>query len=222
MSFPFPSFCSDPARMTTLSYLIKPIFLYAFLLIITALIYWPGLSGDFLFDDFPNIVTNPAVHAETINLDTLQQAAKAYEPGIVVGRPLATISFAIDYSLGGKNPWGYKLVNLLIHLIDSLLIFTLTRRLLALPRAGAPWSSTAAFAIALLWAVHPLQVSAIFYIVQRMETLALTFILLALLAYLRGRLRQRDGMRGWPWLVASRSPWNRLSMDSRASNVPSV
>lgn len=189
--------------MTTLSHLAKPVFLYPFLLIITTLAYWPGLSGDFLFDDFPNIVTNSAVHAETINLDTLQRSAKAFEPGTVIGRPLATISFAIDYSLGGKNPWGYKLVSLLVHLVNVLLIFTLTHRLLALPRAGVPWSATAAFAIALVWAIHPLQVSAVLYIVQRMETLALTFVLLALLAYLRGRLQQRDGMRGWPWLVAS-------------------
>jgi len=189
--------------MKTPSYLIRPLFLYTALFIITMLVYWLGLSGDFLFDDFPNIVTNSAIHAETINLDTLQRAARAYEPGTTIGRPLATISFAIDYSLGGKNPWGYKFVNLLIHLINALLIFTLTRRLLALPRAGAPWPLTAAFAIALLWAIHPLQVSALFYIVQRMETLALTFILLALLAYLRGRLQQRDGRHGWPWLAAS-------------------
>jgi hypothetical protein len=189
--------------MKTLSYLNKPIFSYIFLLIITLLVYWPGLSGDFLFDDFPNIVTNSAIHAETLNLDTLQRAAKAYEPGTLIGRPLATISFAIDYSLGGKNPWGYKLVSLLVHLINVLLIFTLTRRLLALPRAGAPWSTAAAFTIAVLWAVHPLQVSAVLYIVQRMETLALTFVLLALLAYLHGRLRQQNSKRGWPWLVAS-------------------
>ncbi len=189
--------------MTTLSHLAKPIFLYPFLLIITALAYWPGLSGDFLFDDFPNIVTNSAIHAETINLDTLQRAAKAFQPGTLIGRPLATISFAIDYSLGGKNPWGYKLVSLLVHLTNVLLIFTLARRLLALPRTGAPWSTAAAFTIAVFWAIHPLQVSSVLYIVQRMETLALTFVLLALLAYLRGRLQQRDGMRGWPWLVAS-------------------
>ena len=185
------------------SYLTRPFFLYTALFIITALVYWPGLSGDFLFDDFPNIVTNPAVHAETINFETIQRAAKAYEPGTVIGRPLATISFAIDYSLGGKNPWGYKFVNLIVHLINTLLIFTLTRRLLALPRAGTPWSSAAAFAIAMLWAVHPLQVSSVLYIVQRMETLALTFVLLALLAYLHGRIRQRDGLPGWPWLLAA-------------------
>jgi len=189
--------------MKTPSYLIRPLFLYTALFIISALVYWPGLRGDFLFDDFPNIVTNPAVHAETINFATIQRAAKAYEPEATIGRPLATISFAIDYSLGGKDPWGYKFVNLLIHLINALLIFTLTRRLLALPCAGAPWSNAAAFAIAILWAVHPLQVSSVLYIVQRMETLALTFVLLALLAYLHGRIRQRDGLQGWPWLLTS-------------------
>ena len=173
------------------------------LLAITALVYWPGLKGGFLFDDYPNIVDNPAVHAKSLNLDTLQRAINAYEPGSSIGRPLATLSFAIDYSLGGENPWGYKLVNLLAHLVNALLIFTLTRRLLALPRAGAPGHITAAFAIAVLWAVHPLQVSTVLYIVQRMEMLSLTFVLLALLAYLHGRIQQRDGLQGWPWLAAS-------------------
>jgi len=182
---------------------LNPLFFSILLLAITALVYWPGLGGDFIFDDFPNIVTNAGIHAESINLDTLQRAAKAYEPGTAIGRPLATISFAIDYALGGKNPWGYKLVNLFIHLINALLIFMLCRRLLSLSRAGAPWSIAAVFAIAVVWAIHPLQISAVLYIVQRMETLSLTFVLLALLAYLHGRLRQQNGIRGWPWLIAS-------------------
>lgn len=188
--------------MKTTSFLTQPLFLYAALLIITALAYRPGLSGDFLFDDFPNIVTNPAVHAETINFKNLMRAAQSYESAHI-GRPLATITFAIDYSLGGKNPSVYKLVNLFVHLFNVLLIFTLVRRLLALTRVGTPWSSAAAFTIVLLWAIHPLQVSTVLYIVQRMEMLALTFVILALLAYLHGRLRQRDGLRGWPWLIAS-------------------
>ena len=54
----------------------------------------------------------------------------------------------------------------------------------------------AAFVIALAWAVHPLQVSSVLYIVQRMEMLVATFTLLALLAYLRGRLAQRNGRFG--------------------------
>lgn len=172
------------------------------LLVLTTLTFLPGLDGSFIFDDFPNIVTNSRVHAESLDARSLKLAATAYEPG-VYGRPLATVSFAIDHALWGMNAWGFKLTNLLVHLANTILVFSLLRRVLALPRAGAHWGPVAAFAIALLWAIHPLQVSSVLYVVQRMETLALTFVLLALLVYLRGRRAQMEGGRGWPWLVGS-------------------
>ena len=173
------------------------------LLLLTTAVYWPGLGGDFLFDDYPNIVSNSRVHAESLDWPTLKRAAMGYEPG-QIGRPLATLSFAVDYYLGGKAPWGYKATSLGVHLLNALLVFALLLKLLRLPRlASDHWPVLGAFAIALLWAVHPLQVSTVLYVVQRMETLSLTFVLLALLAYLRGRLAQRDGLRGWPWLLAS-------------------
>lgn len=172
------------------------------LLALTALTYWSGLSGSFLFDDYPNIVTNERIHSETLSWPSLKKAANGYEPG-VYGRPLATISFAVNYALGGKDAWTYKLTNLLVHLANALLMFWLLLRVLAQARAGRPWSPLGAFTIALIWAVHPLQVSSVLYVVQRMETLALTFVLLALIAYVHGRVAQRDGRRGWPWLLAS-------------------
>lgn len=171
------------------------------LALLTLAVFWPALGGDFIFDDYPNIVTNTRVHAEQLDLASLERAASAYEPGSY-GRPLATISFAIDYAIGGKDPWGYKFSSLLVHLANALLVFVLLRRLLAFdPRASMHGTATC-FVIALAWATHPLQVSAVMYIVQRMETLSLTFVLLALLAYLRGRNMQIAGRRGWPWLVA--------------------
>lgn len=176
------------------------------LLALTTLVYWPGLAGGFLFDDYPNILTNMRVHAESLSWPALKSAAQGYESGSY-GRPLATISFALNYLIDGKNPWGYKIASLLVHLGNALLVFWLLRRLLSLPRAGgdtnANWRTPAAFTIALLWAIHPLQVSSVLYIVQRMETLSLTFVLLALVAYLWGRVAQRDGARGWPWLALS-------------------
>lgn len=178
-------------------------FLALLLLVVTIAIYWPGLGGDFIFDDYPNIVTNPKVHAESLDWPALKRAASGYEPG-EIGRPLATISFAVNYYLGEKAPWGYKLAGVCIHALNALLVFLLLLRLFRLPRLAADtWPTLAAFAIALLWALHPLQVSTVLYVVQRMETLSLTFVLLALLAYLRGRIAQQDGRRGWPWLVAS-------------------
>jgi hypothetical protein len=177
-----------------------PLLLPLVLLIITAAVYWPGLTGSWLFDDYPNVVTNNLVHPDALSWATILKAARAYEPG-GYGRPIATLSFALDYLISGKNPWIYKLHSLLVHLINAALVFALLRRLLALPRVGSAWPPIAAFAIALLWAVHPLQVSSVLYVVQRMELLALTFVLLALLAYLRGRTAQIEGRRGWPWLV---------------------
>lgn len=173
------------------------------LLLLAGLAYWPGLSGGFLFDDYPNIVNNPKVQPEQLDLAALARAAQVFEKGMI-GRPLATIGFAVDYRIGGMHPWVFKLHSLLVHLLNSLLVFLLVRRLLTVPRTAAPYAGAgAAFAIALLWAVHPLQVSTILYIVQIMEMLAATFMLLGLLAYLRGRLRQIRGERGWPWIAAT-------------------
>lgn len=180
-----------------------PAWLWATMLAaITLAVYWPGLGGDFIFDDFPNLVTNTKIHAESLTLESMRLAAGAYEPGSY-GRPLATISFAIDHVLGGKDPWFYKFNSLLVHLANALLVFALLRRLLPLggnPKLGG---ITTAFVIALAWAAHPLQVSTVLYVVQRMETLSLFFVLLALLAYLRGRKEQQGGRRGWPWLLAT-------------------
>jgi hypothetical protein len=170
-----------------------------------AAIHWPGLSGQFLFDDYPNIVTNARVQPQALDWASIKSAARGYEPG-AIGRPLATVGFAFDYWLGGKNPWGYKFHSLLVHLVNALLVFALLRRLLdlaAFSRGATNVSAVAAFSIALIWAIHPLQISTVLYVVQRMETLSLTFVLLGLLAYLRGRSHQREGRSGWIWLALS-------------------
>ncbi|HEY5808054.1 MAG TPA: hypothetical protein VIT67_08815, partial [Povalibacter sp.] len=177
-------------------------FLAFALLGLTALVYMPGLSGGFIFDDYPNIVTNQAVQPESLSWEGLRRAASAYQPG-AYGRPLATISFAIDYLIGGKDAWQFKLTGLLVHLINASLVFWLLLRLFALPGIRNTWHPIAAAAIALFWATNPQQVSSVLYVVQRMETLSLTFVLLALIAYLRGRTQQLRGERGWPWLAAS-------------------
>lgn len=172
------------------------------LLLATSAIYWPGIGGAFLFDDYPNIVSNARVHMESLDWPSLRRAALAYAPGDY-GRPLATLGFAFDYWLGGKDPWGYKVHSLLIHLLNVGLVFVLARRLLGLAGVTGRRLALAAAAITAFWAVHPLLVSTVLYVVQRMELLAHTFVFLSLIAYLEGRQRQLEGSRGWPWLAAS-------------------
>ncbi|ODS63088.1 MAG: hypothetical protein ABS41_07925 [Arenimonas sp. SCN 70-307] len=169
------------------------------LVLLAAAAYWPGLNGGFLFDDYHNIQVNPAIQLSSLDAESLQRAAGAYQAG-GYGRPLATVSFALDHYFQGKDPAGFKRTNIALHALNTLLVFLLASRLLALPRAAPAWSVWAALAIAAGWAIHPLQVSTVLYVVQRMEILVATATLLGLLAYLRGRLAQRDGRRGWPWL----------------------
>ena len=169
------------------------------LLVLVTAVYGAGLSGPFVFDDFPALVENSRLRVGSLSFSELWEAAFSFNPG-GTGRQLAMLSFALNYALGGLDPWGWKLGGLLVHLANTVLVYALCVRLLSL--AGVQrllrWSAAA---IALLWAVHPLQVSTVLYVVQRMETLSLTFVLLALLAYLRGREAQISGARGWVWLV---------------------
>jgi len=142
-----------------------------------ALVYWPGLSGPFIFDDFPALVTNQRLHVSALDWGQLWRAATSFDPG-GTGRQLAMASFALNHALGGLDPWGWKLGGLLVHLANALLVYLLCLKLLALAgvRQGLQLS---AGGLALAWAVHPLQVSTVLYVVQRMETLCLTFTALA-------------------------------------------
>ncbi|WEN16342.1 hypothetical protein PY254_06645 [Rhodanobacter sp. AS-Z3] len=126
-----------------------------------------------------------------------------------IQRPLAMLSYALNYAAGGSI-WGFKAVNLAIHLLNTALFAVLSTRLLGYawaPRDGddanahVRRTSLWAWLLATAWALHPLQISTVMYVVQRMELLGVTFTLLALLSYWHARQQQlRDG-RGWPWLV---------------------
>ena len=171
-------------------------------LLLVFITYLPGLSGTFIFDDFPNIVQNPSVHIADLSLGSLQQSWGGFIVGLS-GRPLAMLSFGIDHVFWGTNPLGYKLTNLFWHLLNTLLIVALTGRVLRFVgnTQTEDLSRFLPIFVGLLWAIHPLQVSTVLYVVQRMEIMALTFILLALLSYLRGRQLQLSGRgSGWLWL----------------------
>lgn len=186
------------------------------LFLLTLLAFWPGLSGGFLFDDYPNIVHQEKVHATELSAEALGKAASSY--GGSFGRPVATVSFAINHAVWGPDPWSYKLVGLLVHAANALLVFLLLRTLLPLAFTRPRSPDLAAASIALLWALHPLQVSTVLYVVQRMETLSLGFVLLAMMCYLRGRLRQIEGERAWPYLLAC-APLALLGLLSKETAV---
>jgi len=112
---------------------ILPWLLLTATVIATAVVYWPGVTGGWVFDDYPNIVDNAAVHLtpENSTLAAWVNAAIS-SPASFLHRPLASITFALNWLTGGGNPWPFKVTNIVIHLINGVLVFCMLRALLRL------------------------------------------------------------------------------------------
>lgn len=155
-----------------------------------------GLNGPFILDDDSNILLNYNLYIESYDLDSLFTAALSFFPGNG-SRPLPMLSFALDYlRTGSMDPFTFKTTNLLIHALTCLALALFSRRLLQLAGWSATSAARGALVLTAFWAIHPLQVSSVLYVVQRMQTLATLFIVLALWAYLAMRQDQLNGGRG--------------------------
>lgn len=167
-------------------------FTLCLLLLATWLAYYPGLSGPFQFDDAANITQNAALDIAAIDRESLSAAATSGVSGPLL-RPLAYISFALNRHFLGHDPAAYKHVNLVIHMANAFLVFVMTLGIARVARCRR-WlrgSALSPAAIALLaasiWALHPINLTAVLYIVQRMASLSTLFVLAALCLYVYWR-----------------------------------
>jgi len=157
--------------------------------------YANSFSGPFVFDDFPSVLHNPTIRHLWPIWDALQPPRNG---AAVEGRPIANLTLAINYAAGGLKPWGYHAVNLGIHLLAGLALFGLVRQTLKgrgqvakvdLRRGGQllqPDPLAFAFAVALLWTLHPLQTESVTFISNRAECLMGLFYLLTLYCLSKG------------------------------------
>lgn len=165
--------------------------------------YLPGLPGAFVLDDIVNIVENPALHLQSLMPGAVIESATSPQPGSTT-RFIPMLTFALDYVRGGgMDPGTFKVTNLVIHSLTTLVLAWFLRDLLRVAGVVHGRAQWVALAMALAWAIHPLQVSSVLYIVQRMQTLATLFCLLAMWAYLKGRQVQMEGSAGRTgWILA--------------------
>jgi hypothetical protein len=159
-------------------------FLFASLLI-AAHVFWPGLSGFFIFDDFNNLEGLANLSDNPAPLQFIQYIGGGISS--TLGRPVSLASFAMQHYLWPQQPGAFKYVNLMIHLLNGVLIFWLTFKLLTIANREQTRAPFIAIAAALLWMVHPLQVSTVLYVVQRMAELSALFTFATLITYLYGR-----------------------------------
>ena len=191
--------------------------------IATAAVYWPGVTGGWVFDDYPNIVDNAAIHIASGHSTLVAWVNSALSsPSSFLRRPLASLTFSVNWYFGNGNPWSFKVANIVIHVINGVLVFCMLRALLRLVRLwndfpprlqreghlaegdlpppghskieGAALSSIdgrsatrLALIVSAAWMLLPINLMAVLYVVQRMESLCQIFVLAGLWAYLHGR-----------------------------------
>ena len=158
---------------------------FAILLAAVTFVYWPGLVGPFLFDDFGSISELGALGGVSD-----WQTFKAFIFGGFTGptgRPVALLSFLIDGNNWPTEPLPFKRTNLVIHLLNGVLLGILTLQILKLTDVQSQHAKWLALLSAGCWLLHPFLVSTTLYVVQRMAQLATTFVFLGLITYLHGR-----------------------------------
>lgn len=206
---------------------LRILFGVALILACTVLVYAPGLSGGFVFDDFVNIVDNPGLRVGSPTPSSWLGAAFASEAG-PLARPLSMLTFAVEIHAFGLDPGPMKVTNLGIHLLNAVLVFLLLSTLLSIYRERRPEAfaivtpASLSLLVTAAWALAPINLTAVLFVVQRMESLSTLFMLLGLLAYTHGRrLMEADdaGARGWRWIFLGLLGCGSLAVLSKESGV---
>jgi len=187
------------------SFFLSAEFLLCLALLVNVVIYYQGVNGPYILDDYPNLIDNPKILIHDLDYDSLKSAALSSNSSRFY-RPLSMLTFAADYYVAGnKNPYSVKLTNIFIHCIIAIGIYLLTLLVLteskytaAKPgRSGNKW---VALLTASIWLFHPLFVSTVLYAIQRMAMLSCLFVVYGCIAYCCLRNRIVNQKRGY-WLL---------------------
>lgn len=186
----------------------RSVLVWLALLITVAAIYWPGLHGGYIFDDFAFLVDNPELQkVRSLDVGDWTRAAMSF-PANHQGRWLTMLSFAANHYFTGFDPFWIKLTNLLVHLFNGWLLYWVFRGLLALRQQTRTTTRfderslrTVALLLAALWLLLPINLSGVLYAVQRLESFSNTFVFLGLALYVHGRARLERDDKGLPWMI---------------------
>jgi Tfp pilus assembly protein PilF len=201
------------------SFLSMDFLLISVMVIFVFVVFSSSINGPFVFDDTFNIKDNPNIRLTNLTLDGIIGAGFRSP---CRHRPVANMSFALNYYLNRYDTAGYHFINILIHILTGIILFYLIKTTLLLlssqnlkfrfetnilpdkPNAAtSPYSFNQvshqrfylSFFAALIWLVHPIQTQTVSYIVQRMNGMAAMFYILSLLFYIKARLSNAKGKK---------------------------
>lgn len=186
----------------------------------TCSVYWVGLQGSFFFDDYPNVVLNPGVKIDTLSWEALRVAWASGTSG-QFGRPVSQISFALNHYFSGFAPFPFKLTNLAIHCLNGVLVYLVGVQILDSLRQRIPQCHVhlSAALVACAWLLHPIQLTSVLYVVQRMASLSTLFLLAALFFHVVARRRLAAGWQAGAWFLLAWGVFWPLSILSKETGI---
>ena len=161
-------------------------------LLATLLVYLPSLDNSFAWDDKSLVVNNPRI--QVLSAENVRWAFTTTLGGNWM--PLTWLSFMLDRQLGGPGPRVFHVTQIVLHILNTLLVLFLVRRLLDLGAVGkgATFRWQTASLTALLFGIHPMHVESVAWISERKDVLYAFFFLAAMHRHLEPR---PEGKRGY-------------------------
>jgi hypothetical protein len=174
--------------------------------------YWNSLYVPFVYDDREAIVINPHVRS----LWPLTSSMWAPPDTTASGRPMLSLSLAVNYRIGKYNVTGYHVLNVVIHILAAMAMYGVLRRTLLSETLRSRFGRHAfslSLIATLIWAMHPLHTESVTYVIQRCESMMGLFLLLMLYCAIRsaGRPLERSGR-------AHFSPFRKIAAAYRSAS----
>jgi len=200
----------------------------ALLFFIILIIYSNSFHSSWHLDDYHNIIKNPSLHLETLSYESIIKTFHAsYDSGQYLGnrifRPIPCFTFALNWYFDKNNVVGYHIVNIFFHLITSFFLYFTVLNLLKAPNLKDKYKGNEQFLALLsatLWAINPIQVQAVTYIVQRMAAMAAMFYILSILLYIKARIETSKKKRIIFFLLCSISFLGGIASKENAALIP--
>jgi protein O-mannosyl-transferase len=187
--------------------------------IVTFISFLPALWNEFIdWDDFKTLVEN--THYRGLGWTQIRWMFSTFHMGHY--QPLSWLTFAFDYLIWGAGPFGYHFTNLLIHVANAVIFFSVARRLLSLSLPNdtnrVDSITFVAALAAVFFAVHPLRVESVAWATERRDVLSGFFFLLTILCYLHANRNHAAPLSRRRWLGATALAFV-LSLLSKASAI---
>jgi tetratricopeptide (TPR) repeat protein len=182
-------------KLSTKFMMLRNAFIFAILALILFLAYLNSFTASWHLDDKPNILDNKGLHIHNLKPESLirtfftsPESSEIIQDRLY--RPIPCMTFAINWYFGKDRVFGYHVVNILVHIITAYTLFLTIHNVLKTPNLRNQYQgkeNLIAFLTTVLWAINPIQVQAVTYIVQRMASMAAMFYILSIYFYVKTR-----------------------------------